>query len=83
MSKDEDLAAKIDIQTLHLKESPGIKIEFEYIFEGTIRTVNTYYVCNGCGHVYWEGPHWQSLTTRFAHVLNLDQNDSQFESKND
>ena len=55
ISNDVNLIAKIDVQTLHLKEFPQVCINFEQIFEGTLRCVDLYYVCNGCGQVYWVG----------------------------
>ncbi len=97
LSKDESLAEKIDIETCTLKSSPAVRIVFQNLFEGTLNSVEMYYVCMGCGHLYWvclfclrlfgffqelsktllnkkkEGPHWQKLTTRFSHVLSLDE----------
>lgn len=73
LSTDKDLMDKIDTETYHLRKWPEVRVQLESIFDTTLQVVDTYYVCNGCGHIYWEGPHWQNIETRFAHVLDCNE----------
>jgi len=53
MNIDEDLLAKIDMNTYYLRGYPEVRVQFESIFATTIQIVDIYYICNGCGHIYW------------------------------
>ncbi len=53
LNGDEDLKIKIDMNTYHLRGYPEVRVQFESIFATTIQIVDTYYICNGCGHIYW------------------------------
>lgn len=69
LSEDIELKDKINHESYYLVKHPEVRVQFESIFDTTIETVDSYYICNGCGHIYWEGPHWQNIETRFSHVL--------------
>jgi hypothetical protein len=53
LSNDENVSEKIDIDTCTLRDKPSVRIVLENLFEGTLNSVDMYYVCLGCGHVYW------------------------------
>ena len=52
-TKDEDLKNKVDLNTLCLMKRPNVKIELEALFESTIQIMELYFICDGCGHIYW------------------------------
>ena len=69
LDEDSDLNNKVNYESYYLVNYPQVRVKFESIFDTTIETVDSFYICNGCGHIYWEGPHWQNIETRFSHVL--------------
>jgi len=77
VKKDEDLHRKLDVETFYLKQRSNVRIQIENVFDSTIDIIDLYYICDGCGHIYWEGPHWQNITHRFAHVLSASENNQQ------
>jgi uncharacterized protein with PIN domain len=53
IGKDVELSEKVDLSSLTLKSNPNVRIKLENIFDSTIEIVDTYFVCDGCGHIYW------------------------------
>ena len=43
----------VNIETLGLKDFPETIVHIENLFDTTIDVVDRYYICNGCGHMYW------------------------------
>ncbi|CAF0779065.1 unnamed protein product [Brachionus calyciflorus] len=68
---DEDLLKKVDLEKMCLKNTYNPKIELSGLFESTIKIMDTYFICDGCGQIYWEGPHWQHKESRFAYALHI------------
>ena len=48
-----DLSEKVDLESMCLRSHVKVRIKFENVFDTTIEAVDTYMICNGCGHVYW------------------------------
>jgi uncharacterized protein with PIN domain len=53
LTKDENLINKINVNTLQLKDNPNVKVNLNEIFGSKIDKNEIYFICNGCGHVYW------------------------------
>lgn len=53
LKSDQDLLNKIDVFTYRLVKSPSVRVQFESIFDTTLEAVSLYYICEGCGHIYW------------------------------
>ena len=53
LSTDDDLAAKIDPNTMRLRTEQAPKLNILGLFESTIDIIDVYYICAGCGHMYW------------------------------
>ena len=53
LKDDQDLAQKINVDNFTLKSNPSVPIQLEYLFDTTIEVVDLYFVCEGCGHIYW------------------------------
>lgn len=51
--KDEDLLSKVDLNKFCLLKQPSPRIELESLFESTIKIIDMYWICDGCGHIYW------------------------------
>jgi uncharacterized protein with PIN domain len=51
--KDAELNEKVDVNSMTLRSNPNVRIKLENIFDSTIEIVDTYFVCDGCGHIYW------------------------------
>ena len=65
----EEAPASSSAAASNENETRKVKIQIDNLFETTIEVIEEYFICDGCGHIYWEGPHWQHITVRFAHVL--------------
>jgi hypothetical protein len=50
---DANLENKIDLETFRLRASPNVLIQFDDIFDSTINAVDEFFICEGCGHIYW------------------------------
>lgn len=51
--KNCDSIDEINLETLHLKKYPNTRILIENLFDSTLEVIPCYYICNGCGHMYW------------------------------
>ena len=38
---------------MFLKDHPETLVHIENLFDTTIDCISQYYICNGCGHIYW------------------------------
>lgn len=50
---DHELVKKVDLETLRLRTELAPKINLQCLFESTIEIIDMYYICAGCGHIYW------------------------------
>lgn len=41
------------------------------VFVGTLKHYDEFWVCNGCGKVYWKGRHWEKITQTINKAKNL------------
>ncbi len=41
------------MNTFSLIEYPNVKVNFDNLFSSTLDSVESYYICIGCGHIYW------------------------------
>jgi hypothetical protein len=55
LTKDKDLMSKVNISTMCLNTTQAPKINLSGLFKSTIGIIDLYYICGGCGHVYWVG----------------------------
>lgn len=53
MAVDEEISEKIDVSTLRLRTELAPKINIQGLFDSTIDIIDMYYICAGCGHMYW------------------------------
>jgi hypothetical protein len=53
LKADKDLLQKVNIENMCLTQSNGVKLKIETLFDSTIEIIDSYFVCNGCGNVYW------------------------------
>lgn len=49
----------------------GSRINFSSIGDGTLRVFQTFYICEFCSKVYWDGSHYNNSGVRFEHLFNL------------
>ena len=47
----------------------GVRVRLEAVPEGIANSVQTFYVCRGCGRVYWHGSHMPRALQQFEHVI--------------
>lgn len=53
LGMDEDISEKIDVSTMCLRTELAPKINIQGLFDSTIDIIDMYYICAGCGHMYW------------------------------
>ena len=53
LSLDEELGEKIDVSTMRLRTDLAPKLNIQGLFDSTIDIIDMYYICAGCGHMYW------------------------------
>lgn len=53
LSLDDELAEKVDVNTMCLRSQLAPKINIQGLFDSTIDVIDMYYICAGCGHMYW------------------------------
>lgn len=58
ITEDAELLEKIDINSMQLRQPPNSIIDLDGLFDSTINIIDTYYVCVGCGHIYWVKTYW-------------------------
>jgi hypothetical protein len=53
LKMDEDLLQKVDVENMCLVQYNSVKIRLDTLFDSTLEIVDSYFVCNGCGNIYW------------------------------
>ena len=53
LAQDSDLLEKVDIETMCLNFFGQVRIKLDTLFDSTIEIVDDYFICNGCGSIYW------------------------------
>jgi uncharacterized protein with PIN domain len=49
----------------------GSIIDFSAVGDGTMRVFDTFYICEFCSKIYWDGSHYNSSGGKFEHLFNL------------
>ncbi|MBN3299528.1 MUT7 Exonuclease, partial [Amia calva] len=60
----------MDPQTLAFPS--GASLQLHTIPPGLLCKVELFYVCTGCGKVFWEGSHFERVVTQFREVLKVE-----------
>ena len=53
LKEDNDLMGKVNIDTMCLVQNSGVKVRLENLFDSTLEIIDEYFICNGCGNIYW------------------------------
>lgn len=54
-----------------LKFCGGAEIQLETVPPGLLPRIPEYFICTGCGKVFWEGTHFDRVLAQFQEVLHL------------
>lgn len=46
-------------------------IDVSFVGDGTLRVFQTFYICEFCAKIYWDGSHYNNSGGRFEHIFNL------------
>jgi uncharacterized protein with PIN domain len=50
----------------------GVKINATALSDGTLKNFQTFYICEKCAKIYWDGGHYQNnCGGKFTHIFNL------------
>uniref|UniRef100_A0AAR2L7A4 3'-5' exonuclease domain-containing protein n=1 Tax=Pygocentrus nattereri TaxID=42514 RepID=A0AAR2L7A4_PYGNA len=49
----------------------GAEIQLETVPPGLLPRIPEYFICTGCGKVFWEGTHYDRVLSQFQEVLHL------------
>lgn len=49
----------------------GANINFSMVNDGTLRVFDTFYICEFCSKIYWDGSHYNNSGGKFEHLFNL------------
>jgi uncharacterized protein with PIN domain len=49
----------------------GTSIDASSIPDHTLNIFHTFFICEYCAKIYWEGSHYKNTEGRFKHLLNL------------
>lgn len=49
----------------------GTPINFWTVNDGTLRVFDTFYICEFCSKIYWDGTHYINSGGKFEHLFNL------------
>jgi len=53
LKADTDLLQKVNIENMCLTQFENVKIRVDTLFDSTLEEIDFYFVCNGCGNIYW------------------------------
>ena len=53
IKSDSRLNEMVDLNTFCLKKNPNVRIQLEKLFDSTMEVIDEYFICDGCGHMYW------------------------------
>ena len=51
--QDSDLLDKVNIETMCLNYFGKVRIKLDSLFDSTLEIVDEYFICDGCGSIYW------------------------------
>ncbi|XP_056593300.1 exonuclease mut-7 homolog [Triplophysa dalaica] len=60
----------LDPQTL--KFPSGAEVQIETVPPGLLPRIPVYFICTGCGKVFWEGTHFDRVLSQFQEVLHIE-----------
>ncbi|XP_028827073.1 exonuclease mut-7 homolog isoform X2 [Denticeps clupeoides] len=63
--------ADMDPRTLTFPS--GAALQFETVPPGLISRIPEYFICTGCGKVFWEGTHFDRVLRQFEEVLHVSE----------
>ena len=66
---DEELRMKVDIQNLCLLTPTRPSIDLSKLFESTIKVMDTFFLCDGCAHIYWVAKKNLYIKYKFKFIL--------------
>lgn len=72
---------RIELQLEFLSISRMEKAKQENTLSQLFDKVETFYVCNGCGKVYWEGSHHKAVRNNFADLIDKREEDQYYYGK--
>lgn len=49
----------------------GKRINVSFVGDATLRVFQTFYICEFCAKIYWDGSHYTNLGGRFEEIFNL------------
>lgn len=52
----------------------GTCINFNMVNDGTLRVFKTFYICEYCSKIYWDGSHYNNSGGKFEHLFNIFNN---------
>ncbi|XP_073685411.1 exonuclease mut-7 homolog [Garra rufa] len=61
----------LDPQTF--KFPSGAEVQLETVPPGLLPRIPVYFICTGCGKVFWEGTHYDRVLSQFQEVLHLSE----------
>lgn len=62
----------LDPQTF--KFPSGAEVQLETVPPGLLPRIPVYFICTGCGKVFWEGTHYDRVLSQFQKVLHVSGN---------
>ncbi|XP_048030390.1 exonuclease mut-7 homolog [Megalobrama amblycephala] len=62
----------LDPQTF--KFPSGAEVQLETVPPGLLPRIPVYFICTGCGKVFWEGTHYDRVLSQFQKVLHVSEN---------
>nr|XP_055064901.1 exonuclease mut-7 homolog [Misgurnus anguillicaudatus]XP_055064902.1 exonuclease mut-7 homolog [Misgurnus anguillicaudatus]XP_055064903.1 exonuclease mut-7 homolog [Misgurnus anguillicaudatus] len=60
----------LDPQTF--KFPSGAEVQLETVPPGLLPRIPVYFICTGCGKVFWEGTHFDKVLSQFQEVLHIE-----------
>ncbi|XP_051971431.1 exonuclease mut-7 homolog isoform X2 [Xyrauchen texanus] len=61
----------LDPQTFRFPS--GAKVQLETVPPGLLPRIPVYFICTGCGKVFWEGTHFDRVLLQFQEVLHVSE----------
>uniref|UniRef100_A0A0K2VH84 Mut7-C RNAse domain-containing protein n=2 Tax=Lepeophtheirus salmonis TaxID=72036 RepID=A0A0K2VH84_LEPSM len=48
--------------------SSGVHLKISDIPDQITNSMDTFYICSSCGHVYWKGSHWDKVKEKCSNL---------------
>ncbi|XP_016097835.1 exonuclease mut-7 homolog [Sinocyclocheilus grahami] len=61
----------LDPQTF--KFPSGAEVQLETVPPGLLPRIPVYFICTGCGKVFWEGTHFDRVLSQFQELLHVSE----------